>query len=634
MGVKISDLAHASSLAGAELLEIEVPGIPSTSKRTTAQSVAKLALRFVSVTDFGAKGNGVTNDTAAIQAAIDAAQSYPGVGVYFPSGVYMVSPPAGASMLWLTAASNRRNYGCVKLPSNCSLWGNGSSSVIRLASTPASPGTTDGRGDYATTHMFVNSNAAGLPKEVVNENITVRGLKFDGNFVEQSGEGVTLVGVRNFSISGCEFTRSYYESNYLLYCRGGSITDCLMYQNGIFQIDGGGPLLDASSGINVSNCVITDCGYYSVLIIDCFGCSFSDNKCLPDTYAASAGYQAIRVARCHDTRIVGNYVLDSAFSAIWIHDGRNVTVEGNTIIHAGHVSGGGSQINGITIDGIVGQGRGQHSISRNVCLDSKGAGIAIMGTWAQGLEAIERNTGCLVDGNYCAWNQRDGIAVYGMFHRIVNNNATANGWEETSGIAGDGYNGIVLNGAAYCLVSGNVCTDQLTDAVIPLNLEQVINSTETAKRSVPSHAARYQNYGIAEYPQEAVELPNPTWIDRSGLTATVDVDTPHGLAVGDAVRIWGPPDAEWCGYFIVTAVNAVQWTMTLRAAPAANYADPADGTIRANLVIRANHNRIFGNNLGGNLANPTLAGAGGYKAYSKGVLVCGTDSVLSNNIGQ
>ncbi|MFT8813212.1 glycosyl hydrolase family 28-related protein [Oenococcus sp.] len=45
----------------------------------------------LNVKDFGALGNGVADDTAAIQSALDAANSKGGGEVYFPAGVYMLS---------------------------------------------------------------------------------------------------------------------------------------------------------------------------------------------------------------------------------------------------------------------------------------------------------------------------------------------------------------------------------------------------------------------------------------------------------------------------------------------------------------------------------------------------------------
>lgn len=48
------------------------------------------------VTDFGAKGDGVTNDSSAIQACITAAKAV-GKGVYFPDGVYVISSLAAQS---------------------------------------------------------------------------------------------------------------------------------------------------------------------------------------------------------------------------------------------------------------------------------------------------------------------------------------------------------------------------------------------------------------------------------------------------------------------------------------------------------------------------------------------------------
>jgi Endopolygalacturonase len=45
----------------------------------------------ISVKDFGAVGDGVTDDTAAIQAAIDAVYGMGGGRLLFPSGTYKVS---------------------------------------------------------------------------------------------------------------------------------------------------------------------------------------------------------------------------------------------------------------------------------------------------------------------------------------------------------------------------------------------------------------------------------------------------------------------------------------------------------------------------------------------------------------
>lgn len=48
-------------------------------------------LRYASVSDFGAKGDGINDDTLAIQSAIDYVESFGGGIVNVPIGVYIVS---------------------------------------------------------------------------------------------------------------------------------------------------------------------------------------------------------------------------------------------------------------------------------------------------------------------------------------------------------------------------------------------------------------------------------------------------------------------------------------------------------------------------------------------------------------
>jgi hypothetical protein len=64
---------------------------------------------FMSAATFGAKGDGVTDDRIAIQAAIDAAVALGGCTIYFPPGTYMVSR-AGAHFYCLNISGNNVRF--------------------------------------------------------------------------------------------------------------------------------------------------------------------------------------------------------------------------------------------------------------------------------------------------------------------------------------------------------------------------------------------------------------------------------------------------------------------------------------------------------------------------------------------
>lgn len=100
---RISQLpAAASPLAGGTLLPVELT--TGDTKRATLQQIRS----FVSVKDYGAIGNGVADDTAAIQAAINT-----GLSVRFPEGFYRAAN--------LTQSTNAQRFyadGEVKIQKN------------------------------------------------------------------------------------------------------------------------------------------------------------------------------------------------------------------------------------------------------------------------------------------------------------------------------------------------------------------------------------------------------------------------------------------------------------------------------------------------------------------------------------
>lgn len=61
---------------------------------------------IVSARDFGATGDGVTDDTAAIQAALDAAAAAGGAVVHLDAGTYVISGSGKASSGCLLIGSN------------------------------------------------------------------------------------------------------------------------------------------------------------------------------------------------------------------------------------------------------------------------------------------------------------------------------------------------------------------------------------------------------------------------------------------------------------------------------------------------------------------------------------------------
>jgi hypothetical protein len=156
-------------------------GIVLSTGSTTARS---LALRFsetVNVKDYGAVGNGVADDTAAVTAAVTAAA---GKRLYFPTGTYMISSIVCSSSILIL--------------------GDGHTSVIKqLASTVA--------------HMVTVSGTS--------TRVTVQNITFDGNTANQAANSTnrslylastgTSTAPSSLEVSGCTFINGNYADIYV-----------------------------------------------------------------------------------------------------------------------------------------------------------------------------------------------------------------------------------------------------------------------------------------------------------------------------------------------------------------------------------------------------------------------------------
>jgi hypothetical protein len=166
----------------------------SNNKLVTESAVKKYAdnisSSYVSVKRFGAKGDGVTNDAIAIQAAVNS-----GLCIFFPKGDYRIN-------------SN------ITLPDSCSLSSDGAKIVFSTTcQIILGNGITIRNLSFYTNVIDNDKYNVGLLSATSKNNITIDNCSFNGSY----GCHLFFGNCNNVTVKNSFFTNSRYNSLFFLY---------------------------------------------------------------------------------------------------------------------------------------------------------------------------------------------------------------------------------------------------------------------------------------------------------------------------------------------------------------------------------------------------------------------------------
>jgi polygalacturonase len=229
----------------------------------TGRTVHQKLQESVSVKDFGATGDGVTDDTAAIQAAVTASI---GNALYVPSGTYLIST-------------------FISLNSNIYIYGDGATSIFKIAN-----------GNYAAgARLFVSTDATGF------YNITFENLKFDGNkgnIGTNRGTIITFFKGNDYKVLSCTFEN----------CEG----ICLLVST-------------VTENVTVKNCQFLNCGGATdnsdgyrkqAIAFTIADPARTNNILISGNYFSAQGLDCISIQNCDDV-IIDNNIAENSYTLVY-----------------------------------------------------------------------------------------------------------------------------------------------------------------------------------------------------------------------------------------------------------------------------------------------------------------------------
>ena len=230
------------------------------------------------VRDFGAVGNGISNDTVAVQAAIDSLSATGGT-VYFPEGTYLIARTVGTNDHW-----------GIKVPySNITLIGGQAATLKRFNADIST---------YALAYPLLFLGQPDSNSTPVSQ-IVVDGLLFEGNDTRHNVSGSSLMDNR------CAIMLKNTSSTLIKDCK-------------FFEIDSSAIWYQRPAEYDYTNNVYYNTTTNYVSTID--SCSF---YAVPHAVAGRALIHAVVLAGVDNSRVVNNYFswCDDCMSGETTYDG-------------------------------------------------------------------------------------------------------------------------------------------------------------------------------------------------------------------------------------------------------------------------------------------------------------------------
>lgn len=269
----LGELANTSDNAkGDALVGFKQSNASGFLSGAVARTVNAKLQELVSVADFGATGDGVTDDTSAVQAAITAAQDSIGV-LYVPAGTYIIST--------------------VTISGNLILTGSGTPSIFKQKG--------------ATVGNMINITGTG-------NNVVIENMTFDGNYtaqaaaslnsiIESTADGASFTDVFSLIVQNCEFRNPAYASIRVIGDNTFTTRELVWITDNKF-IDGAEGIDNPSNDYNPRDIALDDAVE-----------AWVENNLFDSTNAPSYGRSAIIVAQTQTTterfteaNIIGNRI--------------------------------------------------------------------------------------------------------------------------------------------------------------------------------------------------------------------------------------------------------------------------------------------------------------------------------------